>query len=189
MLGSDFGPHKSWPEGAPTKEVMEAARKTARQEDAWFRPSTAQSEAEDEDESEDEDDQDTAEAPPPPKRTRIKRESAPEAEETKPPIGFEVRKVIIQADRKASTKKRPAEADIEARGRPKRGRESEAEPRDRFKVRKVIIQASRKARTKKRPAEADIEAQGRPKRGRESESPKFRGPGESHTVLTCMLTC
>lgn len=116
LLGCDFGPQKHWPEGAPKNKVMEAARQTALKEDAWFRPSSAQSEADSEsDENEDE-------APPPPKRTRIKRESAPEAEETKPRIGSRVKKEAGSGEEIAKTKKRTAEAEIEAEGRPKRGR-------------------------------------------------------------------
>lgn len=77
------------------------------------------SESENEDEDEDE-------APPPLKRTRIKRESAPEAEETKPRIGAKVKKEAGDTAGLAKTKKRPAEADIEADNCPKRGRESES---------------------------------------------------------------
>ncbi|TKA51143.1 hypothetical protein B0A53_05961 [Rhodotorula sp. CCFEE 5036] len=87
LLGCDFGPQEKWPTGAPKKDVMETARQRAREEDAWFRPSSAGAESESESESESE-----ADAPPPPKRTRVKREQAPEAEEAESRVKAKVKK-------------------------------------------------------------------------------------------------
>lgn len=101
---------------------METARQRAREEDAWFRPSSAGAESESESESESE-----ADAPPPPKRTRVKREQAPEAEEAESRVKAKVKKEAGEG--KGITEKKKDKVAVKAVKAPSRPKKRASEPR------------------------------------------------------------